>query len=166
MIDLYPVEDSVPFIGAFFIGHDDIFVIIEISSSHEDECYDAADRYMTIVISLSIHLKKFGIHSSFHDQSRNAHLVVHGFMEIIILSESRGVKRYIQFFDQFDADETIFTAPNCDHGHVRISEEWRIWTLLISINEVHDVLWRYIVGEEKFSQSLDVKSGPEFLLVF
>jgi len=38
-------------------------------------------------------------------------------MEIIILAEGGGIKRYIQFFDEFYAYETVFPSSQSDHGN-------------------------------------------------
>lgn len=118
MIYLYPIQDSIAFIGTFLIGHDDICIIVEISSSCKDKCDNPADRYMAIIISLGVHIKKLRIHSSEHKQSWRSNFITDHFMEIIILTESRSIKWDMELFDKFYADQTILSSSKSDHGHL------------------------------------------------
>ncbi|MEI7557701.1 MAG: hypothetical protein WCJ45_02415 [bacterium] len=70
---------------------------------------------MPIIISLAIHLKKFGIHSSEHDQSRRSDTVADDVMEIVIFAEGRGIERDIELFDGLYADKAIFSSSESDH---------------------------------------------------
>ncbi len=120
MIDGYSIQDRIPFISAFFIGHDDIFVIIEVGCSHQDKSNDTADRNVAVVSSLLIHFKEFRIHCSGHEQSRCSDASSDNLMEIIILAESGGVKRHIQLLDRFYAYQAIFASTDGDHRDLRL----------------------------------------------
>ena len=102
MIDRYPIHDCIPFIGALLIRHHDISVVIEVGGSDEDERDNSADRHMAVIISLLVHLEELRIHNSFHKQSRDSDLVSYHFVEIIVLTERRGVERDIQLLDGFN----------------------------------------------------------------
>ena len=114
MIDFYSVEDCVSFISTFFIGHNDILIIVEIRSEYKSKSDNSADGHMTVVISLSIHLKKFWIYRPLKHKSRSSDSVADHFVKIIFFAEGSSIKRYIELFYKFYTDQTILPTTDSD----------------------------------------------------
>lgn len=69
VVDLDPVHDGIFFVGAFFVGHDDVAEVIEIGNDFQDEGDHSCDRDMAVVVSLLIHLKELWVYMSLDDKS-------------------------------------------------------------------------------------------------
>ena len=95
MIDLYSIQEGIPFISAFFIGHYNEAIIVKICGGSQNKSDYAADRHMTVVISLFIHVKELRINGPFDKQSWYSYLIADYLVEIIIFTEGGGIKRDI-----------------------------------------------------------------------
>jgi hypothetical protein len=61
-------------------------------------------------------------------------------MKIIIFAERGGVKRYIEFFNEFYAYETIFPSSNGNHGNRGRRGKKLLRCFFIPIDEVDESL--------------------------
>lgn len=114
MIDFYSVEEGVSFVSAFFVGHNDILIIVEIRSEYKSKSDNSADGHMSVVVSLSIHLKKLGIYRPLKHKSRSSDSIADCFVKIIFFAEGGGIKRDIELFYKFYTDQTILPATDSD----------------------------------------------------
>ena len=110
MIDGHSLHFSIPFVGAFFIGHDDIFIVVEICYYRQCECDDSADRNVPVIISFFVHFEEEWVHFSGYEKPWCSYDSIYLFVERIVFAKCACIERDSCLFYQFYTHETVLSS--------------------------------------------------------